>query len=71
MKIYFLRLALLAGKTLIYPNEHEGDAPIIGFSPRKAAFSLYVYAETKRSEELLVKLGKFKMAKVCMYIKKL
>ena len=26
-----------------YESGHEGDAPLIGFSPRKAAISLYVY----------------------------
>ncbi|MGC4233776.1 MAG: DUF1801 domain-containing protein [Niabella sp.] len=54
-----------------YASGHEGDAPIIGFSPRKAAFSLYVYSPTERSKELLVNLGKFKMSKACIYVKKL
>lgn len=25
-----------------YKSGHEGDAPILGFSPKKAAFSLYI-----------------------------
>lgn len=54
-----------------YESGHEGDAPIIGFSPRKAAFSLYVYSETARSQKLVTDLGKFKMSKACIYIKKL
>jgi hypothetical protein len=54
-----------------YASGHEGDAPIIGFSPRKAAFSLYVYSPTEDSQHLLDKLGKYKMAKACIYIKKL
>ncbi len=54
-----------------YASGHEGDAPILGFSPRKAAFSLYVYSPTEESKKLLNELGKFKMAKACMYIKKL
>lgn len=54
-----------------YASGHEGDAPVIGFSPRKAAFSLYVYSNTARSKELLAGLGKFKMSKVCIYVKKL
>lgn len=54
-----------------YASGHEGDAPIIGFSPRKAAFSLYVYSPTESSEKLLAELGKFKMTKGCMYVKKL
>jgi hypothetical protein len=52
-----------------YASGHEGDAPIIGFSPRKAEFSLYVYSPTKDSEKLLVDFGKFRMSKACIYIK--
>jgi len=54
-----------------YASGHEGDAPVLGFSPRKAAFSLYVYSDTKRSKLLLAELGKFKMGKACIYVKKL
>lgn len=28
-----------------YASGHEGDAPLIGFSPRKTAFSLYIFAD--------------------------
>lgn len=54
-----------------YASGHEGDAPIIAFSPRKAAFSLYIYSPTEDSEKILGNLGKFKMSKACIYIKKL
>lgn len=54
-----------------YASGHEGDAPVIGFSPRKAAFSLYVYSDTEKSKLLLPNLGKFKISKACIYIKKL
>jgi hypothetical protein len=54
-----------------YASGHEGDMPILGFSPRKAEFSLYVYSDTKESKLLLEELGKFKMGKACMYAKKL
>ena len=54
-----------------YASGHEGDAPVIWFSPRKAAFSLYVYSDTEKSKLLLPNLGKFKMSKACIYIKKL
>lgn len=30
-----------------YASGHEGDAPLLGFSPRKAAFSLYVFCKPK------------------------
>lgn len=54
-----------------YASGHEGDAPIIGFSPRKAAFSLYVFSPTEESKRLLVDLGKFKKSVACIYVKKL
>lgn len=54
-----------------YASGHEGDAPIIAFSPRKPAFSLYVYTPTKYTDSLLEELGKFRMSKVCIYVKKL
>jgi hypothetical protein len=54
-----------------YASGHEGDAPIIGFSPRKAEFSLYVCLPTADNKHLLDELGKYKIAKSCMYIKKL
>ncbi len=54
-----------------YASGHEGDAPIIGFSPRKAEFSLYVFSPTEENKHLLDNLGKFKMGKACIYVKKL
>jgi hypothetical protein len=54
-----------------YESGHEGDAPLIGFSPRKAAISLYVYTGLPEHEPLLKNLGKFKMGKACIYAKKL
>ncbi len=54
-----------------YASGHEGDAPILGFSPRKAEFSLYVYSPTEESKKLLKELGKFKIGKACIYVKKL
>ena len=54
-----------------YASGHEGDAPLAGFSPRKAAISLYVYLSEEKREDLLSKLGKHRAAKGCIYIKKL
>lgn len=54
-----------------YASGHEGDAPLIGFSPRKAAFSLYIYSPIEEQKHLLDSLGKFKMGKACIYVKKL
>lgn len=54
-----------------YASGHEGDSMIIGFSPRKNEFSLYVVAPGKENVLLLEKLGKHKMGKACIYFKKL
>lgn len=54
-----------------YASGHEGDAPLLGFSPRKNATSLYIYSETEENKKLLSSLGKYKMGKVCIYVKKL
>lgn len=54
-----------------YDSGHEGNAPILGFSPRKAAFSLYVFTGLDEHLPLVEKLGKFTMGKACIYVKKL
>ncbi|WP_304516364.1 DUF1801 domain-containing protein [Cecembia rubra] len=54
-----------------YASGHEGDAPLLGFSPRKAAFSLYVIAQGNDNQKFLDKLGKYKMGKACIYFKSL
>lgn len=54
-----------------YASGHEGDAPRLGFSPRKAAISLYIYCDTPENKKLLKDLGKYKIGKVCIYIKRL
>lgn len=52
-------------------SRQEGDWPLVGFSPRKAAISLYVFSGLPEHEHLLTDLGKFKMGKGCIYVKKL
>lgn len=54
-----------------YDSGHEGDAPLVGFSPRKSAISLYAYTGLEEHEHLLDNLGKFKKGKACIYVKKL
>lgn len=54
----------------VYDSGHEGDAPLVGFSPRKTEFALYI-ANFDGKEALLAKFGKHKTAKACVYIKKL
>ena len=52
-------------------SRQEGDWPLIGFSPRKAAISLYVFSGSPDHEYLLEGLGKYTIGKSCIYIKKL
>lgn len=59
-----------------YESGHEGDTCLVGFSPRKAAISIYLmgnyFPESKpRAEALLARLGKHTMGKGCLYVKKL
>ena len=52
-------------------SRQEGDWPLVGFSPRKAAISLYVFSGMPEHEYLLENLGKFKKGAACIYVKKL
>ncbi|MEK3672638.1 MULTISPECIES: DUF1801 domain-containing protein [unclassified Paenibacillus] len=54
-----------------YATGHEGDAPLVGFSPRKAKISLYFAAGDTQREELLQRLGKHTAGKACIYVNKL
>jgi hypothetical protein len=54
-----------------YESGREGDMPLIGFSPRKAANVLYGMTGSSDSKALLAKLGKHTTGKGCLYIKKL
>jgi hypothetical protein len=54
-----------------YASGHEGDAPLVAFSPRASAISLYLHLPAEQRGELLQKLGKTKSAQSCIYVKKL
>jgi hypothetical protein len=54
-----------------YASGHEGDAPVLGFSPRKNALTLYLILRENEKETLLTHLGKHTTGKVCLYIKRL
>lgn len=55
---------------LKYASGRELEWLIIGFSPRKAALTLYVLTQ-RESPEMMKKLGKHKTGKGCLYIKSL
>ena len=53
-----------------YASGHEGDAPLVGFSPRKAKISLYLTTSEGVREKLLNDLGKHTTGKMCVYVNK-
>ncbi len=54
-----------------YASGREGDWMKIGFSPRKAAFSLYLSCDADVFAEELETFGKYKRGKGCIYFKRL
>lgn len=54
-----------------YESGREGDMPLAGFSPRKAATVLYGMNGSPESEALREQLGKHTTGGGCVYIKKL
>jgi hypothetical protein len=52
-----------------YDSGHEGDMCRIGFSPRAA--QLVFYIDSPASDALMVRLGKHKRGKACLYVNKL
>jgi hypothetical protein len=54
----------------VYKTGHEGDAPLAGFSPRKAKTSLYFAPGDTNRDALLAKFGKHTTGKACVYINK-
>ena len=53
-----------------YASGHEGDAPLVGFSPRKAKISLYLAQADPEREAGLERLGKHTSGKSCVYVNK-
>lgn len=54
-----------------YASGHEGDAPLVAFSPRKANLVLYVAADAPVRADFLARLGKHKSGQSCVYINRL
>lgn len=53
----------------VYESGREGDAPLLGFSPRKPALVLYLAPTHERG--LRKKLGRHKAGAGCVYLKSL
>lgn len=54
-----------------YETGREGDAPAVGFSPRKASLSLYGLTYGPGAADLLGRLGKHRTGAGCLYVNKL
>jgi hypothetical protein len=54
-----------------YESGREGDSCLTGFSARKGDISVYLMESFPGKEELLAKLGKHKLGKGCLYLRKL
>lgn len=54
-----------------YATGHSGEMSRVGFSPRKAALSLYGLTLYGSNDDLLAKLGKHRVGKSCLYVNKL
>ena len=55
----------------VYDSGREGDAPAVGFSPRKTNLTLYVLSDHPAQADLLARLGKHRTSVACLYINKL
>lgn len=54
-----------------YESGREGDMCLLGFSSRKGDISIYGLGDFPAKEKLLAKLGKHKMGKGCLYVRRL
>lgn len=54
-----------------YESGREGDFMITGFASRARDISIYLMASTDAQADLLAKLGKHKMGRACLTIKRL
>jgi hypothetical protein len=54
-----------------YDSGREGDICKLGFSPRKGQTVLYLSCDLARHAKILVRLGKHKTGKGCLYVKRL
>jgi hypothetical protein len=54
-----------------YDSGREGDAPRIGFSPRAKELVIYLIGGFPRHQALMDRLGKYRIGKSCLYIRRL
>ena len=54
-----------------YASGHEGDSALAGFAVRGSELVVYIAPGFEGRDVLLAKLGKHKIGKVCVYIRRL
>ena len=54
-----------------YESGREGDMPLAAFASRASTLVVYLSGEIQEQQQLLDKLGTYKMGKSCLHIKKL
>lgn len=54
-----------------YASGHKGESCLTGFAIRGKDLVVYLVAEGAEQQDLLAKLGKHKMGKACLYIRRL
>ena len=57
--------------TYTYPSGHSGDACLTGFAVRGRDLVVYLMADSPGQRELLARLGRHKMGRSCLYIRRL
>jgi hypothetical protein len=53
-----------------YASGREGDTPAVGFSPRKAQSVLYLTGSPDDYDDLLQRLGRHRLGKGCLYLRR-
>jgi hypothetical protein len=57
--------------TYTYDSGHSGDMCLVGFAVRGRELVVYILAESAEQRGLLARLGKHRMGKSCLYVKRL
>lgn len=56
--------------TYRYESGHSGESCLVGFAVRGRKLVIYLSVESPEQVELLARLGKHRMTKACLYIKR-
>lgn len=54
-----------------YESGRTGEAPVVGFAIRGREIVAYLSLDSAEQQELLAKVGKHRLGKVCLYFKRL